>query len=249
MILTSCCRTMMLRSMLSSTTLRSSFKDHYFGAAAAAACRVQSSMLPQLPRSCRLSSTTNGSTDDDGDDDDDDDGEILPLPLSERFYLQDKHDPDEIRKLLEDVNERLADCQLEGHGKYRGRASMHARLRKEAPSNSKRKRIRLKVAWVEVKTLLYRRHALQHGGKTLKEFSKKSLLAKTFLGRDATAPSLDLSQAKQILAELWRHGKSLRLEHLQRKNEEKKAKELERKRRLERKQKQTETPTETTDQE
>lgn len=142
----------------------------------------------------------------------------LPLPLSERYYLKNKHGedrykPEEIQELLDDVTERLAKCEVEYYKKGRGRHTMQAVLRAEAPSNNKRRRINLKVAWVEIRSCVYRRHALQHGGKILKDFNQRHLL-QTFLGKDAPKLEFRLEEAKLILMELWNYGKSQRLVHL-----------------------------------
>jgi len=137
------------------------------------------------------------------------------------FYLN-KHDPEDINEMLETVEERLANAEKEGYGsKYRGRGPIHQLLRAEAPSNRKRSKVNLQTATTELKALIYTRHALKHGGMKLKEF-KPPQLAKTFLGPD-TKFKMTIEDAKKILVELWRYGKSQRLVEWERKH----AKEVE----------------------
>jgi hypothetical protein len=97
-------------------------------------------------------------------------------------WWANKYEPKEIAEMLEFVEGRLVEADKERYGpKYRGRTAVLAQLKREAPSNVKRKHVNLRTAYTELNTLIYTRHALRHGFKSIREF-KPDELAKSLLG-------------------------------------------------------------------
>lgn len=128
-----------------------------------------------------------------------------------------KFDPEEIRRKLEEVNERLLEPEKEMYGKYRGRHSMMKRLRDEAPSKRKRGRIDTQVIMAHIATLVFQRFALQLGQMRLKEV-KPNVTGQVFFGPE-TKQIIMYKQARIILLELWRYGESSLLESYRVKHE------------------------------
>ena len=132
-----------------------------------------------------------------------------------------KYEPDEIRRLLAEVDELLAEPDKEPYGhKNRGRETFRLRMKEEAPVSirGKKHKINLNVANAKLKTLIYQRHALQHGAKALTEFNRQTL-TKSFLG-EGYGRRIPIKEARYILTELWRYGKSSRLEFYQKETDE-----------------------------
>lgn len=97
-------------------------------------------------------------------------------------WWANKYEPKEIAEMLEFVEGRLAEADKERYGpKYRGRTAVLVQLKREAPSNVKKKNVNLRAAYTELNTLIYTRHALRHGLKSIREF-KPDEMAKSLLG-------------------------------------------------------------------
>lgn len=91
--------------------------------------------------------------------------------------------PPDIREKLTIVNQKLAPSLADPTQKAnRGVDAQAARLRSEAPSNRRRKRINSKVAKAELSRLLYQRYALQNGYHELTDMAKFKRMEKSFLG-------------------------------------------------------------------
>ena len=131
------------------------------------------------------------------------------------------------RNLLEEVEARLAESERERYSRDRGRDRVFAMLRAEAPSGVKRRRVNLGTARTELNSLLYQRYALQHGYFRITEMTKQDLAA-ALLGPEAADVSqgkieIELSQARTILKEQWRYGRSPLLEDFQKKVQQRRA--------------------------
>jgi len=144
-----------------------------------------------------------------------------PSYVNAPFFLN-KYDPKELHRLLAEVEDRLAGPDKEPYGHpNRGRDTLRLIIRDEAPSVSvrgKKHKMNMKVANVQLKTLIYTRHALRHGAKAIAEFNRQTL-TKSFLGEDY-GRKIPMREARLILTELWRYGRSGRFESIQKENAE-----------------------------
>jgi hypothetical protein len=104
-------------------------------------------------------------------------------------------------------------------GKRTGVQQMQQTLRAEAPSNIRRRRINNRVASAKLYSLVYERHALRNGYWTLKSMNSKAL-TKSFLNTESARVSIGTREAKLILKELYRYGKSPCLTQFQTQHEE-----------------------------
>lgn len=113
------------------------------------------------------------------------------------------------------VESRLEEAEQQKYGKRRGEEQIRKIMKEERPKN---RRINRQMILQELRSLLYSRHALQHGAMRLKDMTKGNQIGKSFLGED-TKVNISLEQARLILFELFRYGKSSRLESLKKKHE------------------------------
>jgi hypothetical protein len=125
-----------------------------------------------------------------------------------------KYKPGELKRLLDRVNRRLQYADAADYGAKRGRTAIRKllqdelkKLRKVHPiSNVRIHQIRREEISRELNDLLYTRHALLHGARSLWEFDNISL-AKTFFG-DKSLLVLEMIDAKKIIRDLFKYGRS-----------------------------------------
>jgi len=121
------------------------------------------------------------------------------------------------QELLQQVEARLEEASRQRVGsKRRGTEPMRRLLRAEAPSGVKRSNVNLRTARTELFSLVYQRHALRHGGFRLTDLTKQQL-AVSFLGEEACNMELTAYEARIILKQQWRMGRSPLLEDYQKK--------------------------------
>lgn len=133
--------------------------------------------------------------------------------------LDDEEDRRKLHERLLAVESILQEDPEHKIGKRTGVQQMQQRLRAEAPSNNRRRRINNRVATASLYSLVYERHALRHGYWTLKSMKKKAL-TQSFLNTDSAKVSIGIREAKVILKELYRYGKSPCLTRFQTLHEE-----------------------------
>ena len=137
-----------------------------------------------------------------------DEKKLPTILISSKNYV---HDPEAVQEKLKWVDGRLQEVELDGYGKRRGIEPMLKLLRAEASSQRQRAKINTSVAQMELKRLIYLRHALRQGAIRFKELDTKTI-AKSFLGED-TKQNIAQPDARIILVELWRLGKSQLLDN------------------------------------
>ena len=139
----------------------------------------------------------------------------IPPQLKEQRY----------RDLLDEVEARLEESEKDPYGPKRGLLKIQAMMRAEAPSKTKRRRVSLRTAQTELNSLIYQRHALQHGCFRITEMTKKELVRSLLDPENATSSTIgnievSIPQARTILKELWRYGRSPLLEDFRKKIQE-----------------------------
>lgn len=137
----------------------------------------------------------------------------IPIHLQEQRY----------RNLLDEVEARLDEAAKDPYGPNRGHRRIRALMRAEATSGVKRRRVTLDTAETELNSLIYQRHALRHGYFRITEMNKKELAQSLLDSEDAAAVGnieIQVYQARIILKELWRYGRSPLLEDFRKKVQE-----------------------------
>jgi len=136
-----------------------------------------------------------------------------PTPSTSSPVNEYGHDPEDIRRALEEVEAELAPLEKEPlNNQYRGGA-LYRRILQERKNNV----VTRKEASSALHQLVFKRHALQHGAMKLGEMDRKEL-TKSFLGNnvdfdvdredDYDEPSILIPRGdvKVILRQMWRFG-------------------------------------------
>jgi hypothetical protein len=124
-----------------------------------------------------------------------------------------KYDPKFLAELLKENEAILAECNKEPYGtNTRGRDTM-LRIMNDAAKRLGKKKTKRRQAAQEVSRLIFQSHALRNGAMKLKELNKRDF-TRTFLGYDYVK-EIPFRHGQIILLELFRHGRSDRLDHYQ----------------------------------
>lgn len=127
-----------------------------------------------------------------------------------------KYDDQEIEDLLRFNEARLAECDKEPYGiKFRGRMTMYRMMRHAVRGlRGLKKYPNRRSARREISRLLFQRHALRNGAMKLSELNNQAY-SRSFLGYNYVK-QIPFREGQLIILEMWRYGKSERLEHYQR---------------------------------
>lgn len=122
-----------------------------------------------------------------------------------------------LSSVLEEVEARLEEAERDHVGnKRRGLEKIRALLRAEAPSGVKRSNVNQQAAQAELNSLIYQRHSLRHGFFRLTDMNHRQR-AESFLGPEGSKMQITDAQARLILKEQWRWGRSPVLEDFRKK--------------------------------